>query len=65
MPAVKAIEHPVEFLDGQNDRLVGGVRRCFESLGLEALEPKAEALPLNVSHSVTHPLLTPSNHRLS
>ena len=25
-PEVKAIEHPVEFLDGQNDRLVGGVR---------------------------------------
>jgi hypothetical protein len=43
-PEVKAIEHPVEFLDGQNDSLVGGVRRCFESFGLEALEPKAEPL---------------------
>ena len=47
-PEVKAIEHPVEFLDGQNDRLVGGVGRCFESFGLEALELKAEAVALPI-----------------
>lgn len=53
-PEVKAIEQPIEFLDGQNDRLVGGVRRCFESFGLEALEPKADAgaLPVQDLHPV-------------
>ena len=47
-PEVKALDHPVEFLDAQNDRLVGGVRRCFESFGLEALEPKAKAVALPI-----------------
>ncbi|MNL52847.1 hypothetical protein D3C87_1760520 [compost metagenome] len=65
-PEVKAIEHPVEFLDGQNDRLVGGVRRCFESLGLEALEPKAEAvaLPIQYLYSVAGLVEENEKHRV-
>lgn len=36
-PEVKAVEHPVEFLNSQDNRLVGGIRRSLESLGLQAL----------------------------
>lgn len=47
-PEVKAIEHPVEFLNRQDNRFVGGVWRCFESFGLQTLEPKAKAIALSV-----------------
>lgn len=53
-PQIKTVEQPVEFLDGQNDRLAGGVRRGCETLGLTALEPKGEAVafPIQDLHAV-------------
>lgn len=53
-PEVKTVEHPVELLDGQDDRLVGHIRCCLESLGLQALEPKTEAVafPVQNLHAV-------------
>jgi hypothetical protein len=38
-PEDKTVEHPVEFLDGQDYRLVAGIGRCFKALEFEALEP--------------------------
>ena len=54
-PQVKAVEQPVQFLDAQHDGLVGGIGRCFKTLGLQALEPKAEAVafPIEDFHPVT------------
>lgn len=54
-PEVKAVEHPVEFLNSQDNRFVRHVGRRFEAFGLKALEPKAEAvsLPLQDLHAVT------------
>ena len=37
-PELKTVEQPVEFLDRQNDRLVGGIWRYFEAVGRQALE---------------------------
>jgi predicted DNA-binding transcriptional regulator len=53
-PEVETVEYPVEFLDGQDDRLVGHIRRCLEALGLQALESKTEAvaLPIKDLHTV-------------
>ncbi|WP_422124863.1 hypothetical protein, partial [Pseudomonas viridiflava] len=53
-PEVKTIEQPVQLLNGQDNRLVGGIGRCFESLRFQAFEPKAEAvaLPVHDFHSV-------------
>jgi len=47
-PAVKTVEHPVKFLDGQDNRFVRHLGRCFETLGLQALEPRAKAIALPV-----------------
>ncbi len=54
-PQVKTVEQPVQFLDAQYDGFVGGLGRGFETLGLQALEPKAEAvaLPVEYFHPVT------------
>ena len=54
-PQVKTVEHPIQFLDTQHDGLVGGIGRCFKTLGLQALETKAEAvaLPVEDFHPVT------------
>ncbi|ALU62485.1 hypothetical protein ACA40_22415 [Pseudomonas syringae pv. lapsa] len=41
-PQIKAVEHPVQFLNRQYNRLVAYIRRCFEALGFQALEPKAK-----------------------
>jgi hypothetical protein len=53
-PQVKT-EQPVQFLDAQHDGFVGGIRGCFETFGLQALEPKAEAvaLPVEDFHPIT------------
>jgi hypothetical protein len=45
-PEVIAIEHPVEFLDGQDNGFVCYIGRWFGTLGLQALEPEAEAVAL-------------------
>lgn len=45
-PEVETVQLPIEFLDGQDNRLVRDIGRCFESLGFEALEPKAQAVAL-------------------
>lgn len=54
IPEVKTVEQPVEFLDGQDNRLVGGIGRFFESLRFQSFEPKAYAvaLPIQDFHSV-------------
>ena len=49
-PQIKAVEHPVQFLNRQHNRLVAYIRRCFEALGFQALEPKAEAIALPIQH---------------
>ncbi|WP_423242179.1 hypothetical protein, partial [Pseudomonas viridiflava] len=53
-PEVKTVEQPVQFLNVQDNCLVRHVRQCFKTLGLQALEPKAEAvaLPVQYFHSV-------------
>ena len=53
-PEVKTVEQPVQLLNGQDNCLVGGIGRCFESLRFKAFEPKAEAVALLVQdfHSV-------------
>ena len=53
-PEIKTVEHPVEFLDGQDNRFVHHVGRRFETFGLQALEPKAEAVALPVQN--LHPV---------
>lgn len=35
-PEIKTVEQPVQLLDAQYDGFVGGVRRRFEPLGLQA-----------------------------
>lgn len=54
MPKVKAVEHPIELLDSQDNCFVSHIGRCFETLRLQALEPKAEAvaLPVQDLHAV-------------
>ena len=47
-PEVETVEHPVELLEGQDNRFVRHVRLCFEALGLQALKPKAEAVGISV-----------------
>lgn len=47
-PEVKTVEHPVEFLHSQDNRFVRKVRRRFEALALQALEPEAEAVAFPV-----------------
>jgi len=49
-PKVETVEQPIEFLDGQDNRFVAGLRRHFEALGFQALEPEAEAVALPVQH---------------
>lgn len=49
----KPSKQPVKFLDSQDNRFVADIGRCFESLGLEALEPKAEAVALPVQNFQT------------
>ncbi len=53
-PEVKTVEHPVQLLDGQDNRFINHIRRCFKTLGLQALEPEAEsvALPVQDLHAV-------------
>jgi len=53
-PKVGTGEHPVEFLDSQNNRFLRHVWRRFEALGLQALEPKSEAVafPVQDIHAV-------------
>lgn len=65
-PQIKAVEQPVQFLDGQHDGLVGGIGRCFKTLGLQALEPKAEAvaLPIKYLHSITRAIQKDEQHRV-
>ena len=65
-PQVKAVEQPVQLLDAQHDSFVGGIGRCFETLGLQALEPKAEAvaLPVEYFHSVTVAIQKYEKHRV-
>ena len=54
-PEIKTVEQPVQFLNRQHDGFVGGIGRGFETLGLQALEPKAEAvaLPIEDFHPIT------------
>ncbi len=54
-PKIKTVEQPVQFLNRQHDGFVCLIGRCFETLGLQALEPKAEAvaLPVKDFHPVT------------
>jgi hypothetical protein len=47
-PEIKTVEQPVQFLNRQHDGFVGGIGRGFETLGLQALEPKAEAVALPI-----------------
>ena len=54
-PEVKTIQQPVQLLHAQHDSFIAKFRRCFETLGLQALEPKtkAVALPIKDFHSIT------------
>lgn len=65
-PEVKTVEHPVEFLDSQDNRFVRHVRRRFEALGLQAFEPKAEAvaLPIQDLHAVAWLIEEDEKHRV-
>jgi hypothetical protein len=54
--AIRAwIEHPVEFLDSQDNRFIRHVGRRFEALELQAFEPEAEAVafPVQDLHAIT------------
>ena len=65
-PEVETVEQPVQFLDCQDNRLVAGFGRCFESLGLQALEPKAEAVafPIQNLHAVSGLVEENEKHRV-
>lgn len=52
-PEVKTVEHPVEFLDSQDNRFVRHIGRRFEAFRLQALEPKAEAVALSIKDLYT------------
>src|SRR5690606_19769947 len=47
-PQVKTVQHPVQLLGGQLDGIIADIWRCFEALGLQALEPEAEAVAFPV-----------------
>src|SRR5690554_1543731 len=47
-PQVKTVQHPVQLLGGQLDGIIADIWRCFETLGLQALEPEAEAVAFPV-----------------
>lgn len=49
-PKVETVEQPIELLDGQDNRFVAGLRRHFEALGFQALEPETEAVALPIQH---------------
>jgi hypothetical protein len=65
-PEIKTVEQPGQLLDAQYDSFVGGVRRRFEPLGLQAFEPKTEAvaLPIEDLHSVTVAIQKYEKHRV-
>lgn len=54
-PQIKTIQQPIQFLHAQNNRFVSRIGRCFETFGLQTLEPKAKAvaLPIKDFHSIT------------
>lgn len=47
-PEIKTVEQPVQFLNRQHDGFICLIGGCFETLGLQALEPKAEAVAFSV-----------------
>lgn len=52
---VKTVEHPVEFLDSQDNGLVRYVGGYFETLKLQTFEQKAEAVALPIQY--IHPVV--------
>jgi hypothetical protein len=65
-PEVETVEQPVQFLGAQRNGLVGGIRRCFETLGIQVLEPKSEAvvLPIQNLHPVAGLVKKNKKHRI-
>ena len=59
-PEIKTVEQPVQFLN----RFVAGIGRGFETLGLRALEPKAEAVALTIEdfHPITGAIQKDEKH---
>lgn len=53
-PEIETVEQLVKLLHAEGYRLVRVVGRCFETLGLQALEPKTEAVapPIQSLHAV-------------
>jgi len=65
-PEIKTVEQPVQFLNRQHDGFVGSIGRGFETLELQALEPKAEAvaLPIEDFHPITGAIQKNKKHRI-
>jgi len=65
-PEIKTVEQPVQLLDAEDNRLVRGIGRRFEALGLQAFEPKAEAvaLPVQDLHAVAGFVEKDEKHRI-
>ncbi len=63
-PEIKTVKQPVQFLNRQHDGFVCLIGRCFETLGLQAFEPKAAAvaLPVKDFHSVTRAIQKNKKH---
>ena len=49
-PEIETIENPSPFLNGKNNYLVGNIRQCFESLGLQSLSQMGK--PLRSLHKI-------------
>ena len=63
-PEVKTVEQPVQLLNAEYDHIVGDVRRGFEPLGFEALEPETEAvaLPIKYFYPITRAIEKDEKH---
>ncbi len=65
-PQIKSIQQPIQFLNRQHNGFVDIIWRDFETLGLETLEPKAEAvtLPIQNLHSIPGFVEKDKEHRI-